>query len=81
MDRRSFLTALPTALSLVGIKLVEKPIAAAISLPFAQMPFAQMPCGPIIQGPSYRIEFDRIVTPRFTEDVSELHTWKIDIRQ
>lgn len=32
----------------------------------------------IVRGPRYRIVMDRIVTPRFTEDVNELKTWRMD---
>ncbi len=49
---------------------------AAASIPFGTLPFNQY-----IQGPRYRVMFDRLVTPRFTKDVDELRTWDMDIRQ
>jgi len=49
---------------------------AAISVPFGTLPINQY-----IQGPRYRVMFDRIVTPKFTCDVDELYTYDMDIRQ
>ena len=48
---------------------------AAASIPFGTLPFNEY-----IQGPRYRVMFDRVVTPRFTKDVDELRTWDMDIR-
>lgn len=44
--------------------------AAAVSIPFDCLPLNLY-----IRGPRYRIEFDRIVTPKFTANVDELRTW------
>jgi len=49
---------------------------AAISIPFATLPISVY-----IRGPRYRVQFDRIVTPRFVKDIEELRTWQMDIRQ
>lgn len=49
---------------------------AAISIPFATLPI-----NVYIRGPRYRVQFDRIVTPRFVKDIDELRTWQMDIRQ
>jgi hypothetical protein len=48
---------------------------AAISIPVGTLPTGY------IRGPRYRVQFDRIVTPRFTQDVNELRTFSMDIRQ
>jgi len=60
------------------VKVVDKEpnSPAAISIPFATLPQNLY-----IRGPRYRVQFDRIVTPRFTKDVDELRTWIMDIRQ
>lgn len=60
------------------VKIVEKEpdSPAAISIPFATLPMNLY-----IRGPKYKVGFDRIVTPRFTKDVVELRTWRMDIRQ
>jgi len=61
-----------------NVKVVDKepnsPAAASI-------PYATLPMNRYIRGPRYRVMFDRIVTPRFTKDVTELRTWDMDIRQ
>jgi len=49
---------------------------AAISIPFATLPISVY-----IRGPRYRVQFDRIITPRFVKDIEELRTWQMDIRQ
>lgn len=49
---------------------------AAISVPFATLPMNRY-----IRGNRYRVMFDRILTPKFTKDVSELYTYHMDIRQ
>jgi hypothetical protein len=49
---------------------------AAISIPFATLPV-----NVYIRGPRYRVQFDRIVTPRFVKDIDELRSWQMDIRQ
>ena len=61
-----------------NVKIVDKEpeSPAAISIPYGQLPVNKY-----IQGPRYRVMFDRIVTPRFTKDVSELRNWDMDIRQ
>lgn len=60
------------------IKIVDKEpdSPAAVSIPFATLP-----SNLYIKGPRYQVNFDRIVTPRFTKDVDELRTWIMDIRQ
>lgn len=60
------------------VKIVDKEpdSPAAISIPFATLP-----TNLYIRGPRYRVQFDRIATPRFTKDVDELRTWIMDIRQ
>ena len=45
------------------------------------MPYASLPLNRYIRQERYRILFDRVVTPRFTKDVSELRTTRMDIRQ
>lgn len=49
---------------------------AAISIPYGTLPISRY-----IQGPRYRVVFDRIVTPNFTTDVGRIRTWDMDIRQ
>lgn len=60
------------------VKVVDKEpdSPAAISIPFATLP-----TNLYIRGPRYKVQFDRISTPRFTKDVDELRTWIMDIRQ
>ena len=60
------------------VKICEKEpdSPAAISIPFGTLPV-----NIYIQGPRYRVMFDRIVTPRFTKDIVQLRTWQMDIRQ
>jgi hypothetical protein len=60
------------------LKIVDKEPGspAAISVPFGQLPINEY-----IRGPKYAIMFDRIVTPRFTKDIDELRTYRMDIRQ
>ena len=55
---------------------MEPDSPAALSLPFATLPTNYY-----IRGRRYRVQFDRILTPRFTKDVDELRTWVMDIRQ
>jgi hypothetical protein len=45
------------------------------------VPFGTSPTGVYIRGPKYRVNFDRIMSPRFTKDVDELRTYTMDIRQ
>jgi hypothetical protein len=45
------------------------------------MPYASLPLNRYIRQERYRVLFDRISTPRFTKDVSELRTTRMDIRQ
>lgn len=60
------------------VKIVDKEpdSPAAISIPFATLP-----TGVYIRGPKYRVNFDRIISPKFTKDVDELRTYMMDIRQ
>jgi hypothetical protein len=61
-----------------NVKIIDKEpdSPAAISVPYATLPMNRY-----IQGPRYRVMFDRIVTPNFTTDVGRLRTWDMDIRQ
>ena len=61
-----------------NVKIIDKEpdSPAAISIPYATLPMNRY-----IQGPRYRVMFDRIVTPNFTTDVGRLRTWDMDIRQ
>lgn len=61
-----------------NVKVIDKEpdSPAAISIPYATLPMNRY-----IQGPRYRVMFDRIVTPNFTTDVGRLRTWDMDIRQ
>ncbi len=45
------------------------------------VPFATLPTGFYIRGPKYRITFARVMTRMFIKDLSELRTWRMDIRQ
>lgn len=60
------------------VKIIEREpdSPAAISIPFNTLPMNLY-----IRGQKYRVTFDRIVTPRFTKDVDELRTYRMDIRQ
>ncbi len=55
---------------------LEPDSPAAVSVSFNTLPDSLY-----IKGPRYAITFDRIMTPRFTKDVTELRTWIMDIRQ
>jgi len=61
-----------------NVKIIDKEpdSPAAISIPYATLPMNRY-----IQGPRYRVMFDRIATPNFTTDVGRLRTWDMDIRQ
>jgi hypothetical protein len=61
-----------------NVKIIDKEpdSPAAISIPYATLPMNRY-----IQGPRYRVMFDRIVTTNFTTDVGRLRTWDMDIRQ
>ena len=61
-----------------SVKIIDKEpdSPAAISIPYATLPMNRY-----IQGPRYRVMFDRIATPNFTTDVGRLRTWDMDIRQ
>lgn len=60
------------------VKIVDKEpdIPPAISVPYGTTPISFY-----IRGPRYQVTFDRILSPRFTKDMSELRTWIMDIRQ
>lgn len=45
------------------------------------VPYAMLPMNYYIRGPRFMVSFNRILTRRFTKDVSELRTWIMDIRQ
>jgi len=61
-----------------NVKLVEREAAspAAITIPLGTQPIQYY-----FRGDRYPVFFDRIVTPKFTKDVSELRTYGMDIRQ
>jgi len=61
-----------------NVKLVEREPAspAAITIPLGTQPIQYY-----FRGDRYPVFFDRIVTPKFTKDVSELRTYGMDIRQ
>ncbi len=61
-----------------NVKLVEREPAspAAITIPLGTQPIQYY-----FRGDRYPIFFDRIVTPKFTKDISELRTYGMDIRQ
>lgn len=60
------------------VKLVEREPASpgAVTIPFGTQPIQYY-----IRGDRYPVFFDRIVTPKFTKDVTELRTYGMDIRQ
>ena len=43
--------------------------------------FQDVPEGEYIYGSRYRVPFARIITPKFTKDIDELRTYRIDIRK
>jgi hypothetical protein len=45
------------------------------------MPYGTLPMSFYIEGPRWVAHFCRIMTPRATADLSQLRTWKMDIRQ
>ncbi len=49
---------------------------AAVTIPYGQLPIATY-----IRGSRYPIMFDRVTTPKFTKDIEELRTYRMDIRQ
>jgi hypothetical protein len=55
---------------------MEPDSPAAISVPLNTLPENWY-----LEGPRYRVLFDRILTPRITKDIDELRTWVMDIRQ
>jgi len=61
-----------------NVKLVEREPAspAAITIPLGTQPIQYY-----FRGDRYPVFFDRIVTPKFTKDTSELRTYGMDIRQ
>jgi hypothetical protein len=61
-----------------NVKLVEREpnSPAAITIPLGTQPIQYY-----FRGDRYPVFFDRIVTPKFTKDVSELRTYGMDIRQ
>ncbi len=61
-----------------NVKLVEREPSspAAITIPLGTQPIQYY-----FRGDRYPVFFDRIVTPKFTKDVSELRTYGMDIRQ
>lgn len=61
-----------------NVKLVEREpnSPAAITIPLGQQPVQYY-----FRGDRYPVYFDRIVTSKFTKDISELRTYGMDIRQ
>ncbi len=61
-----------------NVKLVEREpnSPAAITIPLGAQPVQYY-----FRGDRYPVYFDRIVTPKFTKDISELRTYGMDIRQ
>jgi len=61
-----------------NVKLVEREPGSpgAITIPLGSQPIQYY-----FRGDRYPVYFDRIVTPKFTKDVSELRTYGMDIRQ
>ena len=61
-----------------NVKLVEREpnSPAAITIPLGTQPIQYY-----FRGDRYPVFFDRIVTPKFTKDISELRTYGMDIRQ
>ncbi len=61
-----------------NVKLVEREpnSPAAITIPLGQQPISYY-----FRGDRYPVFFDRIVTSKFTKDISELRTYGMDIRQ
>ena len=47
----------------------------------ASIPFGTLPDNLYLYGDKYLVHFDRIVTRRFTKDVAELGTYRMDLRQ
>lgn len=60
------------------MKIVEK---EPDNPPAITVPFASLPMNMYIYGPRYRVLFERILSPRFTKDINELRTYRMDIRQ
>lgn len=60
------------------VKIIDKEpdSPAAVSVPFGTQPQ-----GRYIEGPKYRVMFQRILTPKFYKDIEELRTYTMDIRQ
>jgi len=61
-----------------NVKLVEREPSspAAVTIPLGAQPVQYY-----FRGDRYPVFFDRIVTPKFTKDTSELRTYGMDIRQ
>jgi hypothetical protein len=61
-----------------NVKLVnrEPNSPAAITIPLGQQPVQYY-----FKGDRYPVYFDRIVTPKFTQDISDLRSYGMDIRQ
>lgn len=62
----------------MNVKVIDKePMSpGAISIPYATLPVNRY-----VQGPRYRVLFDRVVTPNFTTDIGRIRSWDMDIRQ
>jgi hypothetical protein len=66
MKRRSFFKAVAAAAAAVCIPTTAAaaPVASSAAI---SIPFAKLPRNCYIRGPRYRVMFDRVVLPRFTE--------------
>jgi len=60
------------------VKVVDKEPESPAAM---SIPFAQTPVGTPIVGSRYRVMFNRLVTPKFYQDVEKLRTYNYDIRQ
>ena len=60
------------------VKIIDREPDSPASI---SVPFATLPMNRYIRGNRYRVMFDRILTRKFTKDVSELYTYHMDIRQ
>ena len=60
------------------VKIIDKEPDSPAAVSVA---FGTQPQGRYIQGPKYRVMFQRILTPKFYKDIEELRTYTMDIRQ
>ena len=60
------------------VKVIDKEPASPAAM---SVSFAQAPVGTPIMGSRYRVMFNRLLTPKFYQDVEKLRTYNYDIRQ